>query len=131
MNQGLLWLADNLRISYGEGALLSLARMVLRAGAKYRLRLGDTPLPKLDANADLSLIWPRWYAPTAQDRQLDAQTLSDLTSSGLMSVETAVKTLADTYDIENVPAELARIRNAAPLRSALPDDSAAAEDVRS
>ena len=24
MNQGLVWLADNLRISYGEGALLSL-----------------------------------------------------------------------------------------------------------
>ncbi len=110
MNQGLLWLADNLRISYGEGALLSLARMVLRAGAKYRLRLGDVPLPELDAEAGLSLIWPRWYPPTAQDRQLDAQTLATLTSSGLMSVETAVKSLADTYDIEDVPAELTRIR---------------------
>ena len=131
MNQGLLWLADNLRISYGEGALLSLARMVLRAGAKYRLRLGETPLPKLDANADLNLIWPRWYAPTAQDRQLDAQTLSGLTSSGLMSIETAVKTLADTYDIENVPAELARIREGEPLRSALSSDAVAAATVRS
>ena len=33
MNQGLIWLADNLRVSYGEGALLSLARMVLRSFA--------------------------------------------------------------------------------------------------
>ena len=110
MNQGLLWLADNLRISYGEGALLLLARMVLRAGAKYRLRLGDTPLPKLDPTASLSLIWPRWYTPTAEDRQHDAQTLSTLTSAGLMSAETAVKALADTYDIENVAEELAAIR---------------------
>ena len=30
MNQGLLWLADNLRVSYGETALLCLARMILR-----------------------------------------------------------------------------------------------------
>ena len=110
MNQGLLWLADNLRVSYGEGALLSLARMVLKAGSKYRLRLGDAVLPKLDAHAGLGLIWPRWYPPTAEDRQHDAQTLATLTSAGLMSTETAVKSLADTYDIEDVPGEITRIR---------------------
>ena len=110
MNQGLLWLADNLRVSYGEGALVSLARMVLRAGAKYQLRLGQTLLPKMDPDAGISLIWPRWYAPTAEDRQHDAQTLATLTSAGLMSTETAVKSLADTYDVEDVPGELRRIR---------------------
>ena len=109
MNQGLLWLADNLRISYGEGALLALARMVLRAGARYQLRLADTDLPKLDSKAPLSLIWPRWYSATAEDRQHDAQTLATLTSAGLISTETAVKSLADTYDIEDIPAELARL----------------------
>ena len=109
MNQGLLWLADNLRISYGEGALLTLARMVLRAGAQYRLRVGDMTLSKLDGEATVSLIWPRWYPPTADDRRQDAGTLATLTSAGLMSVETAVKSLADTYDIEDVPAELSRI----------------------
>lgn len=118
MNQGLLWLADNLRVSYGEGALLALARMVLRAGSKYRLRLGDSVLPKLDPHAGLSLIWPRWYPPTAQDRQHDAQTLATLTSAGLMSTETAVKSLADTYDIEDVPGEIARIRTDDHLASA-------------
>ncbi len=109
MNQGLIWLADNLRISYGEGGLLALAKMVLRAGARYQLRLADTNLPKLDASVPLSLIWPRWYPPTAQDRQHDAQTLATLTGAGLLSTETAVKSLAGTYDIENVPAELARL----------------------
>ena len=39
MNQGLVWLADNLRVSYGEGALLSLARMVVRASNIYRIRV--------------------------------------------------------------------------------------------
>lgn len=114
MNQGLIWLADNLRISYGEGALLSLARMVLRAGVKYPLRIGDTLLPAMDPAATLSLIWPRWYPTTADDRQKDAQTLTTLTSGGLLSYETALKSLADTYDIEDVPAELARIRTMAP-----------------
>ena len=109
MNQGLIWLADNLRISYGEGALLSLAHMLLRAGAQYQLRLADKDLPKLDPAAPLSLIWPRWYAQTSEDRANDAQTLATLTGAGLMSVPTAVKSLADSYDIEDVPAELDRL----------------------
>ena len=113
MNQGLIWLADNLRISYGEGALLSLTRMLLRAHVKYRLRVGEETLPPLNPEAPLSLIWPRWYAPTAEDRQHDAQTLATLTASGLLSTETAVKALADIYDVEDIPAELARIRAAA------------------
>jgi hypothetical protein len=117
MNQGLIWLADNLRISYGEGALLSLARMLLRAHVKYKLRIGEATLPPLDAEAPLSLIWPRWYPPSAEDRQHDANTLAILTAAKLLSTETAVKTLADTYDVEDIPAELALIR-AEPLSEA-------------
>jgi len=109
MHQGLIWLADNLRISYGEGALLSLARMVLRAAQKYPLLVFGVPAPRLDASARLSLQWPRWYPSTADDRQKDAQTLSALAAAGHVSRETAVNTIADTYDIEDIPAELARI----------------------
>ncbi len=114
MNQGLLWLADNLRISYGEGALLSLARMVLRAGEHYQLRLADAPLPKLDPAAPLSLIWPSWYPDTSEDRQRDANTLTSLVAAGQLSRETALKRLAPTYDIEDVPAELAKIAASSP-----------------
>lgn len=109
MNQGLIWLADNLRISYGEGALLSLARMVLRASQVYPLRVMGRDLPAMDPTIRLSLNWPRWYPITAEDRQKDAQTLSTLASSGQISRETAVKTIADTYNIDDVPAELTRI----------------------
>ena len=109
LNQGLIWLADNLRISYGEGALLQLAGMILQATRLYPLNVMGAQVFDLDPAARLSLKWPRWYAPTSDDRQKDAQTLSTLAAAGLISREAAVKSIADTYDIEDVPAELARI----------------------
>lgn len=109
MNQGLVWLADNLRVSYG-GAMLKLARMVLLASNRYALLAGGKPVPPMDATLRLSLAWPRWYAPTAQDRNQDAQTLASLAGAGMISVETAVKSIADEYDIDDVAAEIERIR---------------------
>ena len=108
MNQGLVWLADNLRVSYGD-ALLALARMVVRASHLYSLRVMGQPIEPIPATVRLGLIWPRWYAPTSEDRGRDAQTLRTLIEAQLISQETAVKTLADVYDIEDVHAELARI----------------------
>lgn len=109
MNQGLVWLADNLRVSYG-GALLRLARMVLLASARYPLTVAGRAVPALDARAALSLAWPRWYPPSAEERSQDAASLQTLIGGGMLSVETAVKSIADTYDIDDVAAELARIR---------------------
>lgn len=109
MNQGLIWLADNLRVSYGEGALLGLMRMVLRASHRYALRVLGETVPPLDQAARLSLKWPRWYPSTADDRQKDAISLATLAKAGQISRETAVAAIADAYDIEDIPAELARI----------------------
>ena len=109
MNQGLIWLADNLRVSYGEGALLGLMRMVLRARDRYPLQVRGGVMPELEADARLSLKWPRWYPPTSEDRQRDAQTLSTLLAAGMISQPSAVAAIADSYDIEDVPAELGRI----------------------
>ena len=76
----------------------------------FRIALGDEgPMGDLDPAAKITLIWPVWYAPTAQDRSQTAQTLSALTSAGLMSRETAVKALAGDYDVEDVAGELGRI----------------------
>ena len=109
MQQGLIWLSDNLRISYGEGALLTLARMVLRAAQLYPLQIRSVPAPKLDPAAALSLLWPRWHPSTADDRHKDALTLSTLAAAGQISRETAVAAIADTYDIEDTAAELEKI----------------------
>ncbi len=108
MNQGLVWLADNLRVSYGD-ALLKLARMVVLASNLYPLRVFGQEVAPMAPSVRLGLIWPRWYAPGAEDRARDAQTLRTLAESGHISTETAVKSIADVYDIEDVHAELARI----------------------
>ena len=108
MNQGLVWLADNLRVSYGSG-LLELARMVIRASNRYALRTHGERIPPLDLSARVGLKWPRWYPPTAEDRLRDAQTLRVLADAGTISKQTALKCIADVYDIEDAPAELARI----------------------
>jgi hypothetical protein len=108
MNQGLIWLADNLRVSYG-GALLELARMIIGASARYQLRTHGERIEPLDPSVRVGLKWPRWYAPTAEDRLRDAQTLRILSDAGQISKQTALQSIADIYDIEDVPAELERI----------------------
>jgi len=89
--QGLLWLAGNLRVSYGEGGVLALARLLLRAHARYRLRVGGVELPELDAEAGLGLAWPPWEAAGSEERARDAGTLKTLGEAGLLSRESAVR----------------------------------------
>ena len=68
-------------------------------------------MPPLDPDASLTLAWPRWYPDTAADRAQDAATLATLRSSGHLSQETALRSLAPAYGLDDVPAELARIRS--------------------
>lgn len=112
MNQSLIWLADKLRISYGEGGLLALLRMVVLASKKVEIKVAGKTV-KLSDEQPLSLQWPRWYAPTADDRLNDANTLATLTGSKVMSRESATAIAAETYDIEDVAAENARIQKEA------------------
>jgi hypothetical protein len=109
MNLGLIWLADNLRISYGDG-LLRLARMILRASHVFPLSILGETVASLDASAQLSLRWPEWYPDDALDRQRVAETVNALVSAELISRETALKTLGPRYGIEDRQAELARIK---------------------
>ena len=108
MNQGLIWLADNLRVSYGR-AMLQIARMVVLASNRYQLHSDGDALDPMDPRIRITLSWPRWYAPASQDRLSDAQTLQTLVQAKLLSRETAVKSIADIYPIDDVPAELSRI----------------------
>jgi hypothetical protein len=110
MNQGLVWLADNLRVSYGEGALLELARMVLLASQKFPLRVGGRVLHSLDTAAPVSLRWPDWYPDDALDGQRTADTLISLVNAKQLSRETALRIIAADYDIADVTAELQRIK---------------------
>lgn len=111
MNQGLIWLADNLRISYGEGGLLALLRMVLRARTRFPLTVMGRAVPPVDADVRLSLRWPRWYPASADDRLKEAQAIATLVNAGQLSRQTAVKSLAATHAIADVAAEIDRIEN--------------------
>ena len=109
MNQGLLWLADNLRVSYGQVAIVALGRMFLQASQIYSLTVGGHAVPSLDAAAAISLRWPDWYPPDALDAQRIAETMIALVNAGQISRETALRILAAGYDIEDVGEELQRI----------------------
>jgi hypothetical protein len=106
LNQGLIWLADNLRTSYGEVGLLQLARLIIRASQTYNLVVFGKPIGSLSPSTPLSLKWPRWYPTTADDRQKDVQSLTSLVSTGCISRETALKLIASSYDIESIEDEL-------------------------
>ena len=109
MNQALIWLADKLRISYGEGGLLKLMEMFVKASHIYPLEVAGKPIGKLSLDDPLSLKWPAWYQPTAQDALSIASSLTMMTGGTVMSRETAVESLASDYDIEDVAGELAKI----------------------
>ena len=51
LNQGLIWLADNLRTSYGEVGLLQLARLIVRASQIYTLVVFGEEIGPLDTGA--------------------------------------------------------------------------------
>jgi hypothetical protein len=109
MNQGLIWLADNLRISYGESGLLPLARMIAKASQRYGITAMGRPAPRMDEGSRLSLRWRPWYPATPADRLAEAQTLRTLCDAGLISRETATRSLAEIYSIADVAAELSLI----------------------
>jgi hypothetical protein len=106
LNQALVWLADRLRISYGEGAILDLMHMVVRISNRIALRYKDgSAVGAFDAAQCLSLRWPEWFDPTLQDLNVRAATLRSLCEAGLLSRATAIKILCAEYDIENPAAE--------------------------
>jgi hypothetical protein len=109
LHQPLINLSDHLRSSYGAG-LLALARMIIRARAVYEFTADGRPVPPMPAGARLTLRWPPWFSPTQRDLVDEAATLSTLLTAAVMSQETAVKIVAQSHDIGDVPAELAAIK---------------------
>ncbi len=100
MYQGLIWLADRLRISYGECGLLSLMRMVCAASAKLRggLRIGSQDYANLDPGG-LALAWPSWFPASFADKQAQASTVATLVGSGVIDRATAFDIMAPLYDL--------------------------------
>lgn len=90
MCQSLVWLADRLRLSYGEYGLLALYRMVCRFSCALEggIRIGSEDYAGLDATG-LALQWPPYFPSTDPELLQLAQGLATAVASGFMSNETA------------------------------------------
>ena len=114
MNQGLIWLADNLRISYGEGGILPLLKMVVRASQLFDLTVNGKAVGMLDMTQRIRLRWPRWYPLSADDRLKEAQAVAALANAGQISREAGVKIMATANGISDIQAELDAINQDMP-----------------
>lgn len=112
MNQALIWLTDNLRVSYGEGGLLEIIQMIIEIvkiqgfgifiGGKFERDLNPS-------NEKITLAWPPWYPDTPGDRVQSANAIKTNVDAGVLSKETGTKNIADDYNIEDIAAETSRI----------------------
>lgn len=108
MHQPLIWVADQLRVSYGDNGILPLMVMVARASRIHPLTVKGQAIAPLDPTG-LTLRWEPWFSPTEHDKGQLASTLATLRAAGLVSRETAIM-LADTItSLPDAKAELARI----------------------
>jgi hypothetical protein len=109
MHQSLIWLTDQLRIAYGENGLLPLVRMVIAAIKKMPIKVNGKEVENLKDADDPTLRWPPWFPSTGTDRQQEAGALATLKNAGHISRETAVKSIAASFDVEDVAEEIKRI----------------------
>ncbi len=100
MCQGLIWLADRLRIAYGDGGLLSLLGMLCRASCRLRggIVVGGTAYRDLDPKG-LGLSWPSWFPASFNDRQAQASSVATLLEAGVIDQRAAYAIVAPLYGL--------------------------------
>lgn len=111
MNQPLIWLTDQLRVSYGECGLIELLNMIIAISNKpaYGILVNGKLLSNLNAKEKITLDWPAWYPDTPAEKVQNANSLKILKDGGFISEESGTKNIADNYAIEDIEAERGRI----------------------
>ena len=90
MNMALINLVKDLRLSYGEEGLLRILELIVRISDKVVLEVGGKRFSaKPHKQSPLRLRWPPFYEQNANDRQMQAATLAQLTSASLLPLDTA------------------------------------------
>jgi hypothetical protein len=107
MNQALIWLADKLRISYGESGFVDLLNMIVEISnlPGKGIKIGNDYLQKLNKTEKITLRWPAWYPDTPSDKVQSATALKTLADGSFISTETGTKSIADDYQITDIPKE--------------------------
>ncbi|MDE2472051.1 MAG: hypothetical protein KGL35_25805, partial [Bradyrhizobium sp.] len=119
LNQPMIWLADRLRISYGERGLLRVVGMIVKVAQLSTLVDADGEKYPDIAAVPCSLRWPAWYAPTTADLSQIASTLRIHTDAGHLSQDSATRITAPLYDIRDVDGEIAAIKQDEAARAAM------------
>lgn len=110
MMSGLIWLADRMRVSYGEGALLDLLRMICAMTAKLETGLSAGGVEHHDLDPDgLELRWAPWMPVMPQDMLTTAQALVTGYAGGVLSQQTAVQTFAGLLNVEDAKEEARQV----------------------
>lgn len=121
MNQALIWLADKMRSSYGEDGLITLLKMVIAANKVYPIRIAGKlhPIGTLGdpESTQITLKWPPWYQPTAQDHVQQSTALKTYRDAGVITQETATKFVQHDFDIEDPKAEVDQVNKDADARA--------------
>lgn len=110
MCQPLIWMADRLRGTYGDGGILPLYRMLCRFSSVLPEGLSIAGHTRRDLDpAGLSLHWPAWFRADEGELLPMAQGLGEAVSSGLLSQETAARLYACATGIADPAAEWTKI----------------------
>lgn len=110
LNNSLVLLVSELRLSYGDFGLLQIYKMCLDIYFSDKYEIDVKGNEKIEKDSDeLFLIWPEWYPVTGQDKYHESQALSLYRQSGLISQKTAMESIAEEYNIKNVDEEIVEV----------------------
>lgn len=109
----LVSLVEEMRLTYGDWGLLQVYGMILKMAFNKKLKIEFGEFAPTDGSAEcvdhLMLDWPAWYPPSALEKFNEAQTFEKLIASGIISKQTATKSVADEYNILDVEAEIKQV----------------------
>jgi len=101
LNQALIWLGENLRLSYGEPGLIALITMIGKLNAKFPIDvLSDVtfnPEAKLQ-----EISWGEFYSPTGADKLAEVQAITGAMEGGLIDHETAIANAGYMFDVTDI-----------------------------
>ena len=111
LNAALIALVSELRLSYGERGLLRVYQMIVEIANLPGISIdtGNNGAPKISELQNLILDWPDWYAATPQDSLQKAQALQSMRATGTISQKTAIESIADQYNIQDIEEEMRNI----------------------
>ncbi|HEV2917612.1 MAG TPA: hypothetical protein VGW78_07765 [Candidatus Babeliales bacterium] len=111
LNNPLINLVDEMRLTYGDSGLLCLYSMCIKiylANPK-EIDCGGFEPDSDDCSDHLCLYWQDWYPATGQDKLQEAQAVQIYRGAGVISQETAINFVAEEFGIEDTENELSLI----------------------